>query len=517
MMITRSICVTSLFIGLGLTLSSLPACGATEDVSPDVGDAGSAQETGPGGGGGPEAPAGCDPGAEPKDSPACVVDTFGLFVDGASGNDANAGTKAAPLKTLGAALGKLAGKSRIYLCGAGPYVESVQMTGQQSASLLGGFACGGFEFDDSKAVLQPDDGSIGLTVAGVTSPIVLDHLVVTAADAAEPAASSIALFASDTAKLTLRHALVRAGKGAEGIDGAPSPIVPLDAPAATGTEYFPNPHCPTSRGGAGAREMGGQLTPAGYAGQPAISPVYPAAPVAYDGKGGDTSGTNGTCFTRMYGHSGSHGIGGTAGGGATTNGTLEPGGWVPSAGANGGAGGDGQGGGGGGAYYLDTKGGAGGPGGCGGKGGAGGTAGGSSIGILAFRSGIDLVDTDIRASDAGRGGNGSNGQSGQNGGSPAASSTACSGGLGGAGGSGGGGGGGAGGVAAGIVHNGIAPSLDGVPTLAVTQAPRIVVGAPGAPGSGGSAGPAATIALSRSGVAGTGGVAGRAAAILSVQ
>src|SRR5215813_7670849 len=39
------------------------------------------------------APPGCDPGKDPKDSLPCVDDTYGLFVDGTKGADSNDGTK----------------------------------------------------------------------------------------------------------------------------------------------------------------------------------------------------------------------------------------------------------------------------------------------------------------------------------------------------------------------------------------------------------------------------------------
>jgi hypothetical protein len=58
-------------------------------------------------GGGPDAvqpPVGCDPAVDPKDAPACVVNDYGVFVDGTGGNDGNAGTRESPVKTIGGAL-----------------------------------------------------------------------------------------------------------------------------------------------------------------------------------------------------------------------------------------------------------------------------------------------------------------------------------------------------------------------------------------------------------------------------
>ena len=52
-------------------------------------------------------PPGCKPEFDPKDAAPCVVDTYGIFVDGSAGLDANPGTKAAPVKTFAAALAKI--------------------------------------------------------------------------------------------------------------------------------------------------------------------------------------------------------------------------------------------------------------------------------------------------------------------------------------------------------------------------------------------------------------------------
>src|SRR5689334_19064962 len=88
------------------------ACGAAGDGGSD------------GDGGRVDVPADCDPNADPKDAPKCVVNAFGVFVD-ANGDDANEGTKEKPVKTITAALGKLAGKPRVYVC-EGTYEEHVK-------------------------------------------------------------------------------------------------------------------------------------------------------------------------------------------------------------------------------------------------------------------------------------------------------------------------------------------------------------------------------------------------------
>jgi hypothetical protein len=68
-------------------------------------------------------PAGCDPAADPKDAPKCVVSELGVFVDAAGGADSNPGTKGTPVKSITAALTKLGGKARVYVC-EGTYPEA---------------------------------------------------------------------------------------------------------------------------------------------------------------------------------------------------------------------------------------------------------------------------------------------------------------------------------------------------------------------------------------------------------
>src|SRR5262245_43767316 len=72
------------------------ACGSTTDGGSD----GATSD-----GGQVDAPEGCDPKADVKDAPKCVVNEFGVFVDAAGSND-NPGTKEKPVKTITAALGK---------------------------------------------------------------------------------------------------------------------------------------------------------------------------------------------------------------------------------------------------------------------------------------------------------------------------------------------------------------------------------------------------------------------------
>jgi hypothetical protein len=51
-----------------------------------------------------------------SDSPACVDDGIGVFVNATAGSDSNLGTKAMPFKTIGYAIQKAGAKPRVYIC-----------------------------------------------------------------------------------------------------------------------------------------------------------------------------------------------------------------------------------------------------------------------------------------------------------------------------------------------------------------------------------------------------------------
>jgi Protein of unknown function (DUF1565) len=115
------------------------ACG--EDIAPPISisrDGGSSGMSSSGDSApGVDAPAGCDLSVDPQASPACVDENVGVFVDGAQGVDTNSGSRAAPLKTIAAALSS-AGPKRIYVC-EGSYAEALVIKAR--AAVYGGFAC----------------------------------------------------------------------------------------------------------------------------------------------------------------------------------------------------------------------------------------------------------------------------------------------------------------------------------------------------------------------------------------
>ncbi|MBX3218107.1 MAG: hypothetical protein KF850_39235 [Labilithrix sp.] len=485
------------------TCSSRPEGGAEAGGDADGGD-----------GGDVDVPPGCDPSADVKDAAACVVDSYGVFVDGAGGSDANAGTKSSPKETVAGALSALGGRGRVYVCGAGPYEGGLKLAGGGAASVYGGFVCGSWSYDGTKAELKASGGGYGVEVTGASGVVVLSDVSVEAGAVTSSGASSVGVFVSGSS-LTLRRVEVRAGKGTEGVSGVELAAfmperAPDGTPGADGGGAKVNPSCTTSVGGAGGKDG----TPNGAGGQVAVSPVFPTDATGAGGTGG------GTCAAGL-GTDGSYGVAGGAGAGAPNVGALDATGWKGSDGTVGGAGGDGQGGGGGAQRNAGGVGGSGGAGGCGGAGGAKGTSGGSSIAVLSFESTLVLEGSRLFAQDAGRGGNGAKGQKGQlnqlNTASPNSAANACSGGIGGVGGSGGGGGGGAGGVSAGIVYKGAAPRIDGAPVTASDTHASVTLGDPGLPGGKGLGGDAAqtTAPASRAGLDGTDGAAGVAKAVMS--
>ena len=114
-------------LALPALLALVSACGSEGDApaSTASADAGADADAAPPING---TPASCsDPVIEPKNAPSCITNDVAVFVDATSGLDTNPGTKEAPVKTLAAALDKLAGKPRVYVC-EGTYAERVTLT-----------------------------------------------------------------------------------------------------------------------------------------------------------------------------------------------------------------------------------------------------------------------------------------------------------------------------------------------------------------------------------------------------
>ena len=416
-----------------------------------------------------DAPPGCDLTKDPKDSLPCVDDSIGIFVDATGGKDSNAGTKEAPMQTIGAALGKTNTQhARVYVC-EGTYTEDVTLdASHDGVSLYGGWKCADWSYSGNKPVIGKTNNAF--KIDSLATGTTIEDLSVVAADATNAGDSSIAMFVNASKTVSLARVALSAGVGIKGADG-------------TLTNYT----FPGSLDGNNAD---------GGAGGAAKSVTCPNGDISVGGKGGDNGfdgqdgtpgpsdkGTLAACSgTNTGGGKGAAGIAGLDAVAIISVGVLEATGWAPTS-ADGGAGGAvGQGGGGGGGVG-GGGGGSGGAGGCGGAGGGGGSGGGSSFGLVAVASTVNVTASTITTKSAGNGGAGVAGQLGQTPGGLAGAATipGCNGGSGGAGGNGGAGGGGAGGLSVGVFYKGTAPTLDSATTGAIT------VGSKGTGGAGGAA------------------------------
>ncbi len=421
-------------------------------------------------------PAGCDAAAEPKDAPKCVVSDFGVFVDATNGADANAGTKEAPVKSITAALGKLGGKARVYVC-EGTYAEHVKLT--SAVSLYGGFACSGWTYSGTKAKVAPSDVGYALEVVGLSAPAIIADVSFTAMAGTDVSPSSIAAFVKNTSSLKLLRVGLEAGTGFSGNTPTKAATLALMTSMPTAASLNGNVGDANNGGAAqlctcvgGGTSKGGAGGPKNGDGSDGTMAQAVNDPVTATG----LRSTSAECIgSGQSGRFGSNAPGAASAAGAVALGTLTETGWSAESGKDGSLGGTGQGGGGGGGA-ANGGGGSGGCGGCGGEGGKGGGGGGASVALLAFNSPVALTGSTLTAASAGAGGAGGAGGDGGTGGDKGnGSGSGCGGGKGGSGGNGGSGGGGAGGVSVGVLYK--AP----IPTLATSQ---VTTGALGAKGTG---------------------------------
>jgi hypothetical protein len=483
----------SLLMVVGTALVSFTACGTQtngtceETLSCGGTDGGGDVVIGTDGGGDVvQPPAGCDPAAEPKDAPKCVVNDFGVFVDATNGSETNAGTKESPVKSIGAALGKLGAKSRVYVC-EGTYKEHMKLT--SAVSLYGGFSCGAWSYSGTKAKVAPADVGYALEIANVSGAVTVSdvEIVVVAGTAATP--SSIAAFVVSSPMVTLRRATAQAGAGLKGNDGADAATGTITAVSSGTVDYGGNSGdlttggkskiCTCSTGGTSTGGNGGDtggVAPDGVAGAQA------QVPSTSSGAGQARAACESAGVAAQPGSDAPA----AAGASAPNLGVLDATGWHPGDGSAGMKGAPAQGGGGGGSYSKGAPaanggGGGGACGGCGGGAGGGGKAGGSSIGLVAFESAVKLEACMLSATNAGQGGTGKAGADGAPGGVHGnGGNNACVGGAGGTGGRGGAGAGGSGGVSAGILFKAGKPNADTATTFSN--------GAKGLKGAGGNAG-----------------------------
>jgi hypothetical protein len=261
---------------LAAATCALAACGTFDPADTSMQNAPTADAGG--GGDGPSdalpdvpVPPGCDAAADPKDAPKCVVSEFGVFADATAGSDTNPGTKDAPVKTLAAALSKLAGKARVYVC-EGTYPEHLALS--TPVSLYAGFACASWSYTGVKAKVAPADAGYALEVKGASGPVVLADLAFVAAPGTSASPSSIAAWVSDANAVTFRRCDLTAAQGfdgASGDDGAPgTPDKPLDGVSANMTTPGALKTCTCSTGGTSSGGGGGAVLSDGQNGGPNI-------------------------------------------------------------------------------------------------------------------------------------------------------------------------------------------------------------------------------------------------------
>ena len=395
-----------------------------------------------------------------------------------SGANANPGTKAAPVQTIGVALSKAQaqGKTQVIVSN-GTYNESVALV--SGVSIYGGYSqANGWQRSPlyvanvtSSTVIN--GRIIALSGTNITTPTTVDSITISSGSTNATSASVYGVYCDTCTALTLKNSTVTTGSAGNGLGGS--------AGGSGGIGYNGNPgfgvDCDTngpggvggpggasdcSRNGGNGGKGGADGSNAGSTGGVGVV----GTPGGPGGGGGDP------------GHIGSVGQPGAAGsaggnGGGAAGGSVLAGFWASSTGGTGNSGTHGNGGGGGGGgggqgctFCNDGQGnggGGGGGGGCAGLAGGGGTGGGGSFAVfLVSSTGIVVSNNLISSGNGGNGGGGGSGGSGGTGGGGASGGTVCpsevgsgaAGGHGGAGGNGGNGGGGAGGPSYGIYRSG---------------------------------------------------------------
>jgi hypothetical protein len=436
---------------------------------------------------GVDAPPGCDLSKDPKESFPCVDDSVGIFVS-PTGDDGNAGTKGAPVRTIARALTISGPARRIYLCD-GQFNENVKLTAANS--IFGGLSCT-WEYTGAKPLISPPSG-LALEARTASTVVIGDVEVIGSSSDATQGGSAIAALVVG-GEVTLRRVALTARDGRLGANGGS--VVNWSGTAVPGNSQVaaaggPAPSCGLcldqtfSTAGKGADSSG----LAGSGG---------SRPDAGPDNSGFTNAT--TCIPGGPGATGAQLLAGPSA--DPSLGTLTSDGWETRIAAKGMNGNPGQGGGGGGGKTnLSSGGGSGGCGGCGGAGGDGGKGGGSSLALLVVGAKVTVDSSVLAAGGGGTGGVGGEGQPGQAGAGPG--DGACAGGMGGAGSGGGGGTGGTGGSSIAIVWTGTEPSLKDS-TLHVKT-----------PGLGGLGGPAGA-GPGNPGVAGSKGTDGKAQEVLGL-
>ena len=386
-----------------------------------------------------------------------------IFVSSA-GADANAGTQAAPKRTVAAGIAAAAqtGRSAV-LISAGQFNGRPQLV--SGISLYGAYDPSTWQRSDLNVTWIAGEltngGSEGVRAENIIDVTTLQRLRITSPQPAS--GSSYGVVAVNASRLRLERVDLTAGNGGKGANGNPGWDGGTAQPGAAGKGGGCDSNVAGAGGqggGAGGPGFGGAGGTGGYGsfvvhGLPGL-PGSGAVPGGVGGFTGDPGkpGANGS-----NGLAGATGAAGQPGFGGEIVGTA----WRSDDGEMAAYGVWGQGGGGGGGgggqdvwgyYGGGNGGGGGGEGGHGGAGGQGGKGGGGSFGLFVLYSpGLTVTDSRVASSAGGYGGAGGWGGKGGNGGAGGAGAKVClaevgaggTGGSGGRGGDGGSGGSGAGG------------------------------------------------------------------------
>ncbi len=328
-----------------------------------------------------------------------------------SGDDANAGTRSAPMQTVQAAVtaAKAEGSGGDIYIAEGTYVESVTMA--SDVSIYGGYNAADWFRDASLFTTTIEGGPVAIQGAD-TDDLTIDGLTIRSADATDKGASSIALSFAQSTNLTISNNLIFAGNGAAGGVG-PTGATPGKAP--NGSAGGKAGSCiPSNKGGGGGNGSGNDGGAGGAGGS--AGGFKGGGGAGSNGGGGGNGGFASSGKVGTAGTAGSRGAHGKTGGSGF--GKIVAGFYIGAVGSTGDRGtiGGGGGGGGGGAGSLFGCGGGGGGGGSGGYGGYGGVSGqggGGSFGIvLSDTSSANLTNNQVTVGNGAKGGSGGNGGAG---------------------------------------------------------------------------------------------------------
>ena len=448
-----------------LSVSFAVACGGSDTQSATNGGAGNVSTIA---------------GAEAPD------ESNGIFVS-ADAKSVGQGTRSAPFNSLAACIsaGKEA-KKPVYAC-ATTYTEQVELVA--GVSMYGNYDCTTWTAIDQRATIATS-ASPAVKANAITSPTTFYGFEVAAPAGTREQPTAIALLAVDSDALSIANSILKAGRGANGVDGVEGTALTLKE--GDGKPARPEGECQGSGGVSACLYQTGVVQPGG-SGECIGADGFASEK---GGAGGNSGFFKASCMLvnlkeqciwaevnpgmmcevtpgESFGRGGalpSPGANGSPGTSCTTP-QLSEEGYQPCDGTAGSNGSPGHGGAGGdGVYpsvdpqaqytkYFGTGGASGGSGGCPGLAGTAGTGGGASIAALLIASAATFDHVDLISNDGGNGGKGTFGSPATKGGKGGAGKGKAEAQDGSAGGEAGISGSGAGGPSFGVASHGTAPKM----------------------------------------------------------